>query len=76
MAEDIQVLHPHLRLEAVKSDFGASNFLPIDGRRVVERTISWFTGTRRIMKNYEKYLHTVTHMAYTCMMAFMLRYFK
>ncbi|MBD5288423.1 MAG: transposase [Bacteroides sp.] len=51
-------------------------FLPLDGRWVVERTISWFTGTRRMMRNYEKYLHTATHMDVTCMLAFMLRYFR
>ncbi|MDE7413074.1 MAG: transposase [Muribaculaceae bacterium] len=53
-----------------------TDFLPLDGRWVVERTISCFSGTHRMMRNYEKYLHTAVHMAYTCMVAFMLRYFR
>ena len=72
----IKELHPQLSLETVKSNFGTTDFLPLDGRWVVERTISWFTGTRRMMRNYEKYLHTATNMAITCMVAFMLRYFR
>ncbi|MDE6006291.1 MAG: hypothetical protein K2G67_01925 [Muribaculaceae bacterium] len=41
----------------MKSNFGTSGFIPVDGRWVVERTISWFTPTRRMLRNYEKYLH-------------------
>ncbi|MDE6007062.1 MAG: transposase [Muribaculaceae bacterium] len=60
----------------MKSNFGTSGFIPVDGRWVVERTISWFTRTRRMLRNYEKYLHRAVHMAHTCMMAFMLRYYR
>ncbi|MDE6716655.1 MAG: transposase, partial [Muribaculaceae bacterium] len=73
---NMKELHPQLSLETVKSNFGTTDFLPLVGRWVVERTISWFTGTRRMMRNYEKYLHTATNMAVTCMVAFMLRYFR
>ena len=73
---NMKELHPQLSPETVRSNFGTTDFLPPDGRWVVERTISWFTGTRGMMRNYEKYLHTATNMAITCMVAFMLRYFR
>ena len=76
LAEQQAIINTGLRIETVKSNFGTSEFIPLDGRWVVERSISWFTGTRRMLRNYEKYLHTAAHMAQTCMVAFMLGYFR
>lgn len=76
LVDQSSLFNTALTIETVKSNFGTSEFIPIDGRWVVERTISWFTGTRRMLRNYEKYLHTAAHMVQTCMMAFMLRYFR
>lgn len=40
-------------LECVKSNFGTSDFVPLSGRWVVERTFSWMDGYRRLARNYE-----------------------
>ena len=64
-----------ISLECVKSNYGASGFVPVSGRWVVERTISWLQTYRRLMRNYEKYLRTAGHMTLLAMIFFMLRYF-
>lgn len=64
-----------VRLECVKSNFGKSEFIPMQGRWVVERTFSWLGGRRRINCNYEQYLRTARHMITAACMMFMLRYF-
>ena len=62
-------------LRCVKSNFGNSEFIPLEGRWVVERTFSWLGGRRRINCNYERYLHTAEQMITAACMMFMLRYF-
>ena len=47
-----------VELECVKSYFGTSEFKPINGRWVVERTFSWLESFRRLSRNYEQFLHT------------------
>ena len=42
---------------------GSSEFIPVSGRWVVERTFSWMQTYRRMMRNYEQYPHTARHMA-------------
>lgn len=64
-----------MRLECVKSNFGKSQFIPLQGRWVVERTFSWLGGRRRTNCNYERYLHTARQMITAACMMFMLRYF-
>lgn len=63
------------RLICVKSNFGKSEFIPMEGRWVVERTFSWIGGRRRINCNYEQYLRTAQQMTVAACMMFMLRYF-
>ncbi|MGM9847701.1 MAG: IS5 family transposase [Muribaculaceae bacterium] len=56
-------------IQCVKSNFGTSEFIPIQGRWVVERTISWLDNFRRLARNYEQFLHTAQIMAeFACMM--------
>lgn len=62
-------------LDCVKSNYGSPGFVPVDGRWVVERTFSWMQNYRRMMRNYERYLHTARHMAAFALVFFMLRYF-
>ena len=64
-----------ISLECIKSNYGTSGFVPVAGRWVVERTISWLQTYRRLMRNYEKYLRTAGHMTLPAMIFFMLRYF-
>ena len=58
-----------IEIQCVKSNFGTSEFIPIQGRWVVERTISWLDNYRRLARNYEQFLHTAQIMAeFACMM--------
>ncbi len=41
-------------MQCVKSNFGTSEFIPLEGRWVVERTIAWFENFRRLCRNYER----------------------
>lgn len=63
-----------LTIECVKSNFGTSQFKPISGRWVVERTNSWLENFRRLSRNYERYLATARAMTYIACILFMLRY--
>lgn len=40
-------------LDCVKSNFGTPDFIPLEGRWVVERTFSWMENYRRLTRNYE-----------------------
>lgn len=62
-------------LECVKSNFGTTEFIPIQGRWVVERTISWMDSYRRLTRNYERLLSVAEHMFIAGCVFFMLRYF-
>lgn len=61
-------------LECLKSNFGTSEFKPINGRWVVERTFSWFESYRRLNRNYEQFLHTAKGVAMVACVMFMLRF--
>jgi putative transposase len=63
-------------LECVKSNFGTSDFIPMHGRWVVERTFSWMENYRRLTRNYEQKLRTARHMFIATAVLFMLRYFR
>lgn len=63
-----------ISLQCIKSNFGTSDFKPIDGRWVVERTFSWLTSFRRLCRNYEQHLHTARSMAEAACAMFMLRF--
>ena len=62
-------------LDCVKSNFGTSNFIPIQGRWVVERTFSWMENYRRLTRNYERLLKVGHDMFIVGCVLFMLRYF-
>ena len=63
-----------ISLECVKSNFGTSEFRPIDGRWVVERTFAWLDNFRRLCRNYEQWLYTAKGMVpFACVM-FMLKF--
>lgn len=64
-----------LLIDCVKSNFGTSKFIPIDGRWVVERTFSWLQTYRRLMRNYEKYLESAWNVTMLACIFFMIRYF-
>ncbi|MDE7110805.1 MAG: IS5 family transposase [Muribaculaceae bacterium] len=64
----------NVALECVKSNFGTSEFKPINGRWVVERTFSWLESFRRLNRNYEQFLHTVKGVAMAACAMFMLRF--
>ena len=63
-----------IRPECVKSNFGTSEFRPIEGRWVVERTFAWLDNFRRLCRNYEQWLHTAKGMAQIACVMFMLRF--
>lgn len=65
-----------ISIECVKSNSGTSEFIPIDGRRVVERTFAWLENYRRVCRNYEKLLKVARHMAVTACVCIMLKYFR
>lgn len=65
-----------ISLECVKSNLGTSEFIPIDGRWVVERTFAWLENYRRVCRNYEKLLKVARHMAVTACVCIMLKYFR
>ena len=63
-----------VELECVRSNLGTSEFKPIDGRWVVERTFSWLESFRRLTRNYEQFLHTAEGVAMAACAMFMLRF--
>ena len=63
-------------LECVKSNFGTPEFIPIDGRWVVERTFAWLENYRRVCRNYEKLLKVARHIAVAACVCIMLKYFR
>ena len=64
----------NVALECVKSNFGTSEFKPINGRWVVERTFSWLESFRRLNRNYEQFLHTAKGVAMAACAMFMWRF--
>ena len=64
----------NVALECVKSNFGTSEFKPINGRWVVERTFSWLESFRRLNRNYEQFLHIAKGVAMAACAMFMSRF--
>ncbi|MDE7381084.1 MAG: hypothetical protein K2N03_03020 [Muribaculaceae bacterium] len=64
----------YVELECVKSNFGTSEFKPIDGRWVVGRSFSWFEAFRRLNRNYEQFMHTAKEIAMVVCAMFLLRF--
>lgn len=62
-------------LDCVKSNFGTPDFMPIQGRWVVERSFAWMENCRRLTRNYERLLKVSRHMFISGCAFFMLRYF-
>ncbi len=61
-------------LQCVKSNYGTSEFIPLEGRWVVERTIAWLDRFRRLCRGYEQLLHTATAMAKMAFMMILLKH--
>ncbi len=61
-------------LQCVKSNYGTSEFIPLEGRWVVERTIAWLDRFRRLCRNYEQLLTTATAMAKMAFMMILLKH--
>lgn len=64
-----------ITVECVKSNFGTPEFIPIEGRWVVERTFSWLESFRRLTRNFEKLLTTARFVAMASCVVMMLRHF-
>ena len=64
----------NVELECVKSNFGTSEFKPISGRWMEERSFSWLESFRRLNRNYEQFLHTAKGIAMAACAMFMLRF--
>ena len=64
----------NVALECMKSNFGTSEFKPIDGRWVVERTFSWLESFRRLNRIYEQFFNTAKGGAMAACAMFMLRF--
>lgn len=62
-----------IELRCVKSNFGTSEFRPLDGRWVVERTFAWLDTFSRLCRNYEHYLHTARGMTIVAFVMLLLR---
>ena len=60
----------------VKSNLGSSDFIPMEGRWVVEALFAWLSKFRRLARNYEKFLRTAREMAVMACVMFMLRFFR
>ncbi len=60
-------------LQCVKSNYGTSGFIPLEGRWVVERTITWLDRFRRLSRGCEQLLTTATAMT---KMVFMMKLLK
>lgn len=62
-----------VELRCLKSNFGTSDFVPLEGRWVVERSISWLENYRRLCRNYERYLSTALAMCQISCIAILLK---
>lgn len=62
---------PEAELQCVKSNFGTSDFIPLEGRWVVERTFSWMEKYRMLTRNYGRYLKTAEAMFIAACVFFM-----
>lgn len=61
-------------MQCVKSNYGTSGFIPLEGRWVVERTIAWLDNFRRLCRNYEQLLTTATSMVKMAFMMILLKH--
>jgi putative transposase len=65
--------HFRFRLEAVVPPKGQKGFSVLPRRWVVERTLAWFSGNRRLSKDYEGSISSSEAMVYIVMIRLMLR---
>lgn len=63
-----------IEVDCVKSNFGTSDFIPMEGRWVVERTFSWIDNYRRMKRNYEKKLSVARQMAVFACVAILMKH--
>lgn len=64
----------NIELNCVKSNYGTADFVPLEGRWVVERTIAWIDRYRRLARNYERFLHTAAAMTRLAFLALLLKH--
>ncbi len=64
----------YIDLQCVKSNLGTSEFIPLQVRWVVERTIAWLDRFRRLCRDYEQLLHTATAMAKMAFLMILLKH--
>lgn len=60
-------------MQCVKSNYGTSEFIPVEGRWVVERTIAWLDNFRRLCRNYEQLLSTAASMTKMAFLVILLK---
>lgn len=72
----VNMICTEINVECVQSNHGTSDFIPIDGRWVVERTFSWMESYRRLNRNYERLLKVAEHIFIASCMFFVLRNYK
>lgn len=63
-----------INMQCVKSNYGTSEFIPLEGRWVVERTIAWLDNFRRLCRNYEQLLTTATSMVKMAYLMILLKH--
>ena len=61
-------------MQCVKSNYGTSEFIPMEGRWVVERTIAWLDNFRRLCRNYEQLLTTAASMTKMAFLVILLKH--
>ena len=61
------------RLEIVKRSDQVKGFVVLPKRWLVERTLSWLTRCRRLVRHYEQYLRTSVAFIHLAMIRLMLR---
>lgn len=61
-------------MQCVKSNYGTSEFIPLEGRWVVERTIAWLDNFRRLCRNYEQLLSTAASMTKMAFFVILLKH--
>lgn len=63
-----------INMQCVKSNYGTSEFIPLQGRWVVERTIAWLDNFRRLTRNYEQLLCTARAMTRMAFLSIQLKH--
>lgn len=63
-----------MNIVCTKSNGGGSTFIPVQGRWIVERSISWLDNCRRLVRNYERECSSASDMVITAEIYRLLRF--